>query len=64
MLLVKNFLDGQELDDSTASLVECAAFLHGVVGEGEGNVEAALDFGELSSSLSPRAEGSRAVPTG
>jgi hypothetical protein len=41
MLFVQDFLDGQEFD-STAAIVKCAAFLHSVVGEGEGNVEAAL----------------------
>src|SRR5258706_15442447 len=30
-LLVENFLDSQELDDSNRSLVECGAFLLGVI---------------------------------
>ena len=32
----------QKLDDSTGSLVNGAAFLHGVVGEAESDVKAAL----------------------
>src|SRR5947209_9964428 len=42
LLLVQNFLHGQQLDDSTRSLVERRAFLFGVLGVAEGDEEAAL----------------------
>jgi len=32
MLLIQNFLHGEELDDSTCSLVERRAFLFGMAG--------------------------------
>jgi hypothetical protein len=42
MLLIQNLLYGQELDDSTRSLVERGAFLFGVFGVAEADEEAAL----------------------
>jgi len=48
MLLIQNFLDGEELDDSTRSFVERRAFLFGVAGVAEGDEEAALALLVLS----------------
>src|SRR5262249_42530198 len=42
MLLVQNLLHGQQLDDSTGSLMKCRAFALGVGGDAEGDEEAAL----------------------
>src|SRR5437763_12930701 len=39
MLLVEYFLRGQQLDDSTGTLVECRALLLGVAGVAEGDEE-------------------------
>jgi hypothetical protein len=42
VLLVENFPHGQQLDDSTRSLVKGDALLFGVLGVAEGDEEAAL----------------------
>lgn len=42
MLLVQDFLHGQQFDDSTRSLVEGCAFLLGIVGVAEGDDEPAM----------------------
>src|SRR5437762_13904028 len=42
MLLIQNFLDGEQFDDPTSSLVEGGAFAFGVFGVAEGDEEAAL----------------------
>jgi hypothetical protein len=42
ILLIGDFPNSQQFDDSAASPVGCIAFLYGFVGEGEGGVEATL----------------------